>query len=74
MADLDEIRAGVRARLAKTAANHAAAVPPRYDEVFAAGVKWLDGLAGDRMTDAKGRLEMSRDAWDSARERDSEPS
>jgi predicted transcriptional regulator len=46
-ARIARIRAGVRERLARQAAASVKTVPPpRYDEVFADGMRWLDSLAG----------------------------
>ena len=44
---LAETRAEVHARLARCAEVRTAPHPtPRYDEIFVAGVHWLDSLAG----------------------------
>jgi hypothetical protein len=38
---------------------------PRYDEVFAEGVKWLDGLAGSDLDAELGEMIFSNDIWKS---------
>lgn len=38
---------------------------PRYDEVFAEGVKWLDGLAGSDLDAESGEMIFSSDIWKS---------
>lgn len=40
--------------------------PPRYDEVFAEGQKWLDGLAGPPIEPETGRLQFSESVWKSS--------
>jgi hypothetical protein len=37
--------------------------PPRYDELFAKGVAWLDSLAGAAMSPAHGRLRVDQSVW-----------
>jgi hypothetical protein len=46
MDELTRIRAGFRARLDAKRLKRAAPLssPPRYDEVYARGTAWLDGL------------------------------
>lgn len=39
--------------------------PPRYDEVFFEGVKWLDSLAGDPVQEQEGEISFSEDIWKS---------
>ena len=39
--------------------------PPRYDEVFFEGVKWLDSLAGKPIEPVKGTARFSSDIWKS---------
>lgn len=43
-----------------------AAPPPRYDEVFAEGVQWLDSLAGSSGGEVAGEAQFSDDVWTSA--------
>jgi len=44
--------------------------PPRYDEVFAEGQRWLDTLAGEPIGCEEGRLSFSEDLWMSESRRD----
>jgi hypothetical protein len=64
---LNDLRAEVQARLA--AKSHAAgtlARAPRYDEVFAEGVEWLDSLAGEPVSEkTQGKLEVDDSVWKS---------
>jgi hypothetical protein len=39
--------------------------PPRYDEVFLQGVAWLDGLAGEEITNSKGEVVFDDGVWTS---------
>lgn len=39
--------------------------PPRYDDVFFEGVKWLDSLAGDPVQEQEGEISFSEDIWKS---------
>jgi len=39
--------------------------PPRYDEVFLEGTKWLDSLAGTPVKEEAGLLTISEDFWKS---------
>jgi hypothetical protein len=41
------------------------AVAPRYDEVFIAGVEWLDGLAGEQVGSSSGTVSFNDDVWKS---------
>jgi hypothetical protein len=66
----ERLRAGrelVRARLATTPTKGLveAAPAPRYDEVFAQGIAWLDTLAGDAVPTVEGEVEFSPDIWKS---------
>jgi hypothetical protein len=73
MADLDEIRAGIRARLAKAAvAGGRVLAQPRYDDVFAAGVEWLDQLGGEPVAETEGKLTIGQDVWKSDARREPE--
>jgi hypothetical protein len=59
------IRAGVQERLARRAAVSGKVVPPpRYDEVYAAGMRWLDSLAGPPIRESEGSLEIRLHAAD----------
>lgn len=42
------------------------ATTPRYDEVFEEGVKWLDGLAGEKFEDKDLVAEFSSEVWKSS--------
>jgi hypothetical protein len=39
--------------------------PPRYDQVFLEGQKWLDELAGKQVKPQEGQLSFSKDVWKS---------
>jgi hypothetical protein len=39
--------------------------PPRYDDVFFEGVKWLDSLTGDPVQEQEGEISFSEDIWKS---------
>jgi len=39
--------------------------PPRYDQVFAEGVKWLDSLSGSELETDSGEMIFSSDIWKS---------
>ena len=68
---LNEIRAEVQARLASQAQVPIAEQPaPRYDEVFAAGVQWLDSLAGEPVPVGDGELAIAPDVWKSEARRE----
>jgi hypothetical protein len=57
---LSEIRAEVQARLARHAQIPLTDQPaPRYDDVFAAGVQWLDSLAGEPVPVGEGELAIA---------------
>lgn len=45
---------------------------PRYDEVFASGRDWLEGLAGEPVRAEKGQLHFSDEVWKSPGRRDPE--
>ncbi|MBA3884931.1 MAG: hypothetical protein H0X67_04245 [Acidobacteria bacterium] len=60
-ARIAEIRAGVQERLARQAILDGTPVPPRYDEVYAAGVEWLDSLAGEPISEVSIGLEIDRE-------------
>jgi hypothetical protein len=46
--------------------------PPRYDEVFAQGVEWLDSLAGPPIEAGSGQLQFDAKIWKSAARREGE--
>jgi hypothetical protein len=63
---LNDIRAEVQARLAKAAvAGGGVQAEPRYDDVFAAGVEWLDQLGGEPVAETEGKLTIGQDVWKS---------
>ncbi len=37
--------------------------PPRYDQVFFEGQKWLDELAGEPIESQQGQLSFSKEIW-----------
>jgi hypothetical protein len=39
--------------------------PPRYDEVFFEGLKWIDDLGGEPVEAEEGQLSISEDTWKS---------
>jgi hypothetical protein len=41
------------------------ALAPRYDEVFARGVQWLDSLAGEQSGELEGEASFTDDVWTS---------
>lgn len=45
---------------------------PRYDEVFAQGQEWLDGLAGEPVQAERGEIRFSEAVWKSPGRRDPE--
>jgi len=59
------IAASLEAKRAQRA-EKTAVPPPRYDEVFAEGVKWLDSLAGPQSGDVEGEATFTDDVWTSA--------
>ena len=64
-ARIAQIRAVVQERLARQAAVRGKPVPPpRYDEVFAEGMRWLDSLAGPPIRESEGTLEIRLDPAD----------
>ena len=46
--------------------------PPRYDEVYSEGVKWVESLAGDPIKPEEGIVEVSPDFWKSSFRTDDE--
>lgn len=70
---LAEVRAEVQARLAaREQATGVGQPAPRYDEVFSAGVQWLDSLAGEVVPEREGRLSVADDVWKSEMRREPE--
>jgi hypothetical protein len=63
---LQDLKRRFRERLAaKSALKESGYTPPRYDEVFLEGVKWLDSLAGEPIKPVKGTARFSEDIWKS---------
>ncbi|HEX4965414.1 MAG TPA: hypothetical protein VF173_31680 [Thermoanaerobaculia bacterium] len=65
----------VKAKLKEKAEAEARVVPepaPRYDQVFALGQDWLDGLAGEPVTAERGKIYFSDAIWKSPGRRDPE--
>jgi hypothetical protein len=60
----------LRQRFASTPGQTVTAPAPRYDEVFSAGVKWLDSLAGAPLESVAGELTVAPGIWHSATRRD----
>jgi hypothetical protein len=63
----DEAQARIRAKLeerrAQRAQRNPTTQPPRYDDVFVEGQKWLDTLAGEPLEELEGELEFSDAVW-----------
>jgi hypothetical protein len=62
------LRKRIEARLAERRAERRKAVsftPPRYDDVFQEGLKWLDSLAGEPLESQEGDLTFSEEIWKS---------
>jgi hypothetical protein len=55
------IAESLAAKRAARAGRHLARAP-RYDEVFARGVRWLDSLAGEQSGDLEGEASFTDDA------------
>ncbi|MBI2840461.1 MAG: hypothetical protein HYX75_19250 [Acidobacteria bacterium] len=68
------LRGKIRERLEETVARSTSppTPPPRYDEVFADGVAWLDELAGSPPEPVSGEVQFSTDVWRSPTRRDPE--
>lgn len=62
---LRKLRDRVRGRLGELSGARpgSKATPPRYDQVFEEGQKWLDSLAGDPVEDSEGQLIFSDEMW-----------
>lgn len=70
---LNIIRAEVQARLAKASvASGGLVAKPRYDDVFAAGVEWLDQLGGEPVAETEGKLTIGQEVWKSDARREPE--
>lgn len=67
-AELKEARSRIQQKLAQkktTACVKHWNRQPRYDDVFFAGQKWLDSLAGHEVPELKGEVSFSPDIWKS---------
>lgn len=65
---LNELRARIQAKLKKKKTEKKLVnpePPPRYDETFLEGKRWLDGLAGSPTDSGKHRVRFSDDVWKS---------
>ena len=64
---LEDLRRRVRERLdgLPVAKKMVAPTPPRYDEVFYEGLKWIDELDGDPIKSSTGEIVFSNDLWKS---------
>jgi hypothetical protein len=72
-AKLEDMRERFRRHLAQRLASSEMAPPdppPRYDEAFAEGQRWLDKLAGGRIEPSRGTLIFSDAVWKSGARRD----
>lgn len=68
---LAEMRAEMQSRLARHRGTAVLLQPaPRYDDVFAEGVQWLDGLAGNSVPEGAGDLSVGDDIWKSEARRE----
>jgi hypothetical protein len=74
---MQAIRERVQARLTRKKARARRPVgytPPRYDEVFFDGLKWLDDLGGEAVEGQEGQLSFSESTWKSPARSDSDVS
>lgn len=58
----------LRSRLEKSHENESLINPvpnPRYDDIFDAGVEWLDSLAGEQMSSVEGTATFDNSVWKS---------
>ena len=64
---LEDLKKRVRARLDSPVGvrKMIAPTPPRYDEVFFSGLKWMDELAGVSIDPSTGEIIFSDDIWSS---------
>jgi hypothetical protein len=61
---LEDVREQVRQRLAGRRQQPPAPEPqPRYDQVFEEGLRWLDGLAGEPITEQTGEIVVDDSVW-----------
>ena len=67
-ADMKALKEQIQAKLAEKKLQKqqiTLSKPPRYDDVFFEGVKWLDSLAGDPVQEQEGEISFSEDIWKS---------
>jgi hypothetical protein len=65
-AAIEKLKKEMAARLKKTLAQKKGKkefTPPRYDEIYNEGIKWIEDLAGDPIKKEEGILEVSPDFW-----------
>jgi hypothetical protein len=70
-----ELQKLMKERMEQRRRDKAVAAPypePRYDEVFAQGQDWLDGLAGEPVQAERGKIHFSDAVWKSPGRRDPE--
>lgn len=60
----EKIEARISEKLAKKK-RPSAYTPPRYDQVFFEGQKWLDEIAGESIESQEGQVSFSREIWKS---------
>jgi hypothetical protein len=66
--DMKALKERIQAKLAEKRLKREQtplAKPPRYDDVFFEGVKWLDSLAGEPVQEQEGEVSFSNDIWKS---------
>jgi hypothetical protein len=67
-ADMKTLKEQIQAKLAEKKLKREQikySEPPRYDDVFFEGVKWLDSLGGDPVQEQEGEISFSGDIWKS---------
>ncbi|MGA3085722.1 MAG: hypothetical protein ABSE95_13150 [Thermodesulfobacteriota bacterium] len=67
-ADMNNLKEKIQAKLTEKKLQKQQIVmskPPRYDDVFFEGVKWLDSLAGEPIQEQEGEISFSEDIWKS---------
>lgn len=70
-----QLQALVKNRLQEKLGSETFVTPepsPRYDEIFAMGQEWLDGLAGEPIKVQRGHITFSESVWKSPGRRDPE--
>jgi hypothetical protein len=63
---MNNLKERVKAKLAEKRASSrmvAPTPPPRYDEIFAQGIEWLDTLAGAPVPECVGEVEFDESLW-----------